>query len=296
MKKTENNEIVIIDLENEQDGLADVEVSPKKTSSKAARIFDFIIPIVTGIVLVCGGLYLYNTNSEYRDAVNEYDDIQKIAISVETWAGGSDEESGPLETFRNLHIDFDKLAEINPDIVGWIFIPTLDNVNYPVLKSDDNEYYLKHTFEKEVNSSGAIFMDSQSFTDMADYNTFIYGHNMKNGSMFGQLKRFAKEEGLVDIDPYVFYYTKDHAYKYRIFAYYTTKNGSFTYNNPCTEEQYENYAAMISGVNEYEAGKSIGLSEHPNILTLSTCAGARTVKRTIVQAVLVDDYEISNTK
>lgn len=270
----------------------------KSAKSKVLRVLDFVIPIVTVIIIACCCVYIFTVKKEYRAAQNEYDELAQIAADdvtedvVEAEPVES-EPSKPTETFRNLHIDFDKLSKINPEVVGWVFIPTLDKVNYPVVQTKDNEYYTKHTFEDEQNGSGAIFMDSMSNAALNDYNTFIYGHNMKNNTMFGQLKRFLKEDGLFEIDPYIFYYTKRHAYKFKIFAYYTTVNGSKVYSNPYDEEQYENYIEYIQTLNQYENGINTDFSSHPKIITLSTCTGAHTKQRTIIQGILVDDYEIA---
>ncbi|MFR3321064.1 MAG: sortase domain-bontaining protein [Lachnospiraceae bacterium] len=77
---------------------------------------------------------------------------------------------------------------MNSDIVGWLRIRALD-ISYPVVQGKDNDYYLHRTFEKTDNFAGCLFVNSYNMGDFTDQNTIIYGHNMKNGSMFGKLSR-----------------------------------------------------------------------------------------------------------
>ena len=113
-------------------------------------------------------------------------------------------------------------------MVGWIYIPVLE-LSYPEVQGEDNTHYLHYTYEGTANSCGSIFLDSETAADMSDRNSFVYGHNMRNGSMFGSLKKFRKDPYLAESNPYIYYYTEDHAYKYKIFAYYITQVGSKTY-------------------------------------------------------------------
>ena len=87
-----------------------------------------------------------------------------------------------------LTMDMDKLQSINPDVVGWIMIPDTE-ISYPLLQSKDNDYYLKHAWDNQENSCGSIFYDYRS--SPSDWNAVIYGHNMKNGSMFANLHNYS---------------------------------------------------------------------------------------------------------
>ncbi len=89
-------------------------------------------------------------------------------------------------------IDFTQLLSVNSDIVGWLRIRALD-ISYPVVQGKDNDYYLHRTFEKTDNFAGCLFVNSYNMGDFTDQNTIIYGHNMKNGSMFGKLKNFVND-------------------------------------------------------------------------------------------------------
>ena len=128
------------------------------------------------------------------------------------------------EKFAN-SIDWDILSSINKDIIGWIEIPNT-NINYPILK-DKDLYYLNHTFEKKYNPNGSIFIYNQDFAKEKEI--FIYGHNMKNGTMFAGLSGFMNKD-FFQKNSKIYIYTKDAIYQGNIFAIYS-KNEDEENNN-----------------------------------------------------------------
>ena len=172
--------------------------------------------------------------------------------------------------FPDIQVDFAALEGINGDFLGWLYIPALE-VEYPVVQGADNDYYINHTFENKINRAGAIFMDAQASPDLSDYNTVIYGHNMRNRSMFGSLKLFIQDEELCKSNPYFYLYTPDAVYRYLIASYYVTREGSQTYTLPGTAEQYEKYRTYMLHSTPYRS--EIELPAQGNIVTLSTCYG-----------------------
>lgn len=92
-------------------------------------------------------------------------------------------------------VDFKALKKINPDIVAWIRIPDT-SIDYPVVQGNDDSYYLTHTFKKTEHVAGAIFLDSDNNADFSDDKNIIYGHNMKDGSMFRGLRNFLGDKFL----------------------------------------------------------------------------------------------------
>ncbi|MDO4510174.1 MAG: class B sortase, partial [Lachnospiraceae bacterium] len=219
---------------------------------KILKILDFLIPIVSVAVILAAGIYLYRVNRERSIADEEYAAIEEAAgvselpESMDIEETSEDEEivDEYKQTFFNIHVNFDALKNINEDVIGWIYIPSI-GLSYPVLKGEDNNYYLHHTMEGTANSSGSIFMDAESDSDMRGFNTFFYGHAMKNGTMFGSLKEFLKNPETIDNNPYIYYFTEDHAYKYRIIATYITHQGSNTYMISETKEQFYNYMQKV---------------------------------------------------
>lgn len=269
-----------------------------KSKSKLMKILDVLVPVVCLVVVLSAGYYLYSVNHEYDVAVDEYKSLEQVAgieeypvdMDVETTVSDDTPEYDPYHvTFRNLNIDFETLAQINKDICGWLYVPSLQ-LSYPIVQGQDNDYYLKHTYEGVKNSSGSIFIDSENKNDFSEPNTFIYGHNMKNDSMFGLLKELITHQQWIDSNPEVYIYTKNHAFKYKIFACYQTNNGSFTYYLSENDEQLQNYLEKVQQANLYVNGKSINLKDKKQIITMSTCAGVNTSQRTIVHAYLFDEY------
>ena len=310
----------------------------KNGKESILKILDYLIPIVCIVAIAGASLYLFSVYKERNIADSEYDVIEKAAgitelpQNMETEITDEEQEDDMDEyrqTFLNLHIDFNALEEINSDVIGWLYIPTLQ-LSYPVLQGTDNDYYLHHTMEGTENSSGSVFLDAESNKNMEEFNTFFYGHAMKNDTMFGSLRELLKHHELIDTNPYIYYYTKEHAYKYRMIAAYITRQGSDTYVIPETREQFYNYMQKVSQWNTYKNGlepiaydKNYGnvdwdeLTEEElenidelltfsnmyklgtgeevaidNIITLSTCSGSGTGQRKIVQAYLFDDYKI----
>lgn len=184
-------------------------------------------------------------------------------------------------------IDFKRLKEVNEDIIGWIRVNATD-ISYPIAKSTDNDFYLHRTFEKEENFAGCIFMEYQNESDFSDKNTIIYGHNMKNGSMFGTLRKFY-EEGVYESAPYFWIYTPDEIYRYDIFSCSEVGVTSKTYLITFTEEEFAEY---IDNAFEQSVvdGTDIQVSADDKIVTLSTCTGNEAT-RFVVQGKLAKIYK-----
>ncbi len=227
----------------------------------------------------------YQALDEYMEAVPE-ETVQEVQIQT-------DEEKAQQGTntvyYPKLQIDYDALVSVNAEFVGVIYIPVLD-IKYPMAQTDDNSKYLHTTFEGTVNSSGCIFLDTSASCDFSDWNTFVFGHNMKNGTMFGSLKQFLKDETLCDQDPYIYIYQKDQVLVYRIFAYYTIPVQDDVYDDFIGDGGYDAYVTDAKAHSLYrpdETDTAIDWNSRPNLLTLSTCYATGHVKNFVVQAALV---------
>lgn len=108
-----------------------------------------------------------------------------------------------------------ELKQQNQNVIGWIVFDTL-KISYPVMKAEDNQYYLKYTFSEKKNKAGSIFMDVGDTEDFTDYHSIIYGHNM-NGTMFGRLKQYYDED-FYEGNEFFTIYTENQAYRYEIFS------------------------------------------------------------------------------
>jgi sortase B len=116
---------------------------------------------------------------------------------------------------------------------------------------------------------------------------------MRNGSMFGSLKRVRNEEGIILNDPYFYYYTPTMAYKCHVFSYYLESASGKTYNCPTDNRTYDEYMDYILSKNEYAEGpESVDLSHRPKVITLSTCSGFHSGRRTVIHGIIEDTYKI----
>jgi sortase B len=186
-------------------------------------------------------------------------------------------------------IDFDALQQTNEDIYAWVTVPGTD-VDYPVLQhSTDDSFYLEHDAAKESSVAGAIYSEQKNAKDFSDPNTVLYGHNMRNGSMFASLHRFEDRE-FFDENREILVYTPEHIYHYEIFAAYTYDNrhllNSFDFDDPDVFRDYLEEVYSIRAMNAFFLEDPIVTNED-KILTLSTCNG-NSEARYLVQGVLVE--------
>lgn len=182
---------------------------------------------------------------------------------------------------------FGKLKELNADAVGWIAFND-QFVNYPIVQTGDNSYYLNHSFKGKDNQIGCIFMDCRN-ESFEDRNVVLYGHNMLNRTMFGSLKdvfqeEFWKEEGrdliwIVD--------TENYLRTYKIFSYYIIEEEEYYITTAFKDDaDYAEFLDVVKARSFRELDAAVTADDH--ILTLSTCAGtAGTGRRRVVHAKLV---------
>lgn len=115
-----------------------------------------------------------------------------------------------------IEVDWESLKAINSDIVAWVYVEDVD-ISYPVVHTTDDDYYLHRTFEKKDNFAGSIFVEYKNSGAFSDPNTIVYGHNMKNGSMFGSLSDVESKETYKE-HPWFWILTPDGNYRYRMFS------------------------------------------------------------------------------
>ena len=268
-----------------------------------------VIIVIASLAALTAAFMIFKTARDYKAASDEYDSLRQYASeevnATETAEKVSDikpieleeaEERKELksnenrEDFPEMEVDFKALREKNPDTVGWLYVGSC-GISYPILQGEDNDYYMNHTFEGTVNSSGAIIMDYRDDKYLKDWNTFIYGHNMKNGSMFGSLKKLLKDETLYDSDPYIYIYLPGYIYRYKIFSYYKDKPDSKMYWTADTLQEYRQYIRDALSLSVRDLG--VETSEENNMVTLVTCSGSGAGKmRFFVHGEFIDRYKI----
>ena len=167
-------------------------------------------------------------------------------------------------------VDFDALKKTNADVVGWLYIPN-STISYPLLQGEDNEQYLHQTYDGTSSILGSIFMDFRNQADLSDDHTIIYGHNMKNGSMFGTLKKY-NDPAFYREHRNIYILTENGTYRYRVFSYHVADATGKVYTVHFDDTYtYEDYLALIMG-SSYVSSK-LSVTPKDRIITLSTCTG-----------------------
>jgi len=201
-------------------------------------------------------------------------------------------EDDPNAWYHDIDVDFAGLKEQNKDIVGWIYFEDEESISYPLLYSGD-DYYLRRNYLKEEETAGSIYIDGNNSPDLDDAHTLIYGHNMRNLSMFGKLRYYKTEEDYLKTHRYFQLITESGIYRYEIFAYKdvsTLTGGIYTtwkYVDDDFKEFVENTICQGSYVDA-----DIDIEDETHIVTLSTCSYDSDVRFT-VSAVRVDEHEWS---
>lgn len=261
----------------------------KQPEQKKKRKSDVLLTIalIVAIAVFCYAAFnLYHIYTEYKKGTDEYNQIEEMAVTERD--ADSAEVAGPNAQLKPpIEVDFDKLKSVNEDVVGWIYVDALPDISYPIVKGKDNQTYLHQTYEKNYNFAGTIFVDYENSGDFSDCNTLVYGHNMKNGSMFGHLKKFREDDKLYKQDKYFWILTPERNYRYEIITAYTTGVNSDTYTlfkGP--GEEFEKYLETIKGYSEIKTDDT-DLTIKDRIVTLSTCTGNEST-RFVVQGKRVD--------
>ena len=259
---------------------------PEQKKKKKSDVLLTIALIVAIAVFCYAAFNLYHIYTEYKKGTDEYNQIEEMAVTERD--ADSAEVAGPNAQLKPpIEVDFDKLKSVNEDVVGWIYVDALPDISYPIVKGKDNQTYLHQTYEKNYNFAGTIFVDYENSGDFSDCNTLVYGHNMKNGSMFGHLKKFREDDKLYKQDKYFWILTPERNYRYEILTAYTTGVNSDTYTlfkGP--GEEFEKYLETIKGYSEIQTDDT-DLTIKDRIVTLSTCTGNEST-RFVVQGKRVD--------
>ena len=166
-----------------------------------------------------------------------------------------------------IQVDFDKLLASHRDIVAWIWCADTE-ISYPVVQSGDNEYYLRRLLDGTYNRSGTIFADYRNSPDFSDWNTLIYGHNMKNATMFGTLPQYREPE-YYEAHPEWWLLTPGQDYRIELVAGYTTRSDAVVYSLTQTWEERDILLAAAKKLSDFQADVEIGPED--KLVTLSTC-------------------------
>lgn len=243
-------------------------------ANRAKKVVLDILLIIFSITFIVSAYLLYKELAVYHQGTSEYSSLVEEIVK----------EEDPNNPSRRV-IDFAELKRKNPDTIGWLYIPDT-KIDYPVVQAEDNDKYLHTLFTGETNKAGAIFMDFRNNDPFMDENTLIYGHNMRNASMFHDL-RYYVEQDFYNNHKVAYFYTEEGAYKLNIFSAYTTH----------ADNLYSDVhlgAAPVETLRKLAASSKIKAdftpAEDSRIVSLSTCAYDYNDARYVLHAVVERAY------
>ncbi len=257
----------------------------------------FRVVFIIALVALLGSVgYIGFTYIGYAKDAKVYDEAAEQYVTVmdtDTWLDairglipGMEKIAEGVQVSEDevVYIDFTELSEKYPDVVGWIYCPGTV-INYPVLQTDNNDYYLHHNYLGDYTAAGSIFVECANDLDFVDSNTIIYGHHMKDGSMFAGLSKWTNQE-YFDEHPKMYLFTKDVTYEVELFSAYATEATSDSYCailSPC--EEMDEYLRRVSKRSRVKS--DVELDGDAQYIMLSTCAYMFENARSVVHGKLV---------
>lgn len=235
----------------------------------------FLTKVLAAVLLgvfVYSGWQVAEICGEYAEAEARYADLEQYVTAAPPSVPSpvpevKEEEEIPLPEERP-QVDFEALRQINPDIVGWLTIEGT-RIHYPVVQGEDNNFYLNHQFDGSYNGAGCLFLDAENDADFQGSHQIVYGHYMKNQSMFYDLGSY-KRQDFFDAHPTGWLITPSETYRLRFFAGYVSNTEGDAWKTEFSEEEFGQWL-------ERRREKSVFSSDtvpapDSRVLTLSTCS------------------------
>ena len=238
--------------------------------SNKKKIFFIIMIAIFSIGLVYGSYKVLTWKKDNNEVTEIKEELEEL-IDVEV-----------VEEEPTYSVNFQELKKKNSDTVAYLKVNNT-KIDYVVVKSKDNSYYLTHNFNKKYNIAGWVFADYHNKFDGTDKNIVVFGHNMKSGSMFGTLKWVFKKDWLSNKDNrYITFITEDGEHVYEVFSIYTVKAEMY-YMNTIFKDNDEFYKFLTKVNKRSTHNFGVELSKEDSILTLSTCSSGSSY-RTVLHA------------
>jgi sortase B len=248
---------------------------------KERKRFSWRVIAAIALILVIG-ISGYNALSVFLDlrrSDDEYAALRKLSVAADRKADGVDSAASGRGAFMvasaapaagltapEKQVDFDELRKLNGDTVAWIYSEGTP-IDYPVVLGEDNAFYLNHTFSGRSGAAGTIFMDYDNQGDFSDANTAIYGHHMRNGSMFASLDKYRKQS-YYDKHPVIYLYTPSGNYAIELFSAYV-RDASLLPHDFDSPEDFLAYAEKVKSLSDFRSDVTVGAGDR--IVTLVTC-------------------------
>ena len=239
---------------------------------KKSRIFD-IITIVFLLVFIVSSVNVLIITYNYRKSNSTYNDLQESFVTTDNvYYNPTDlEDDTPTlipELSVPIAVDFSSLLKENEDIVGWIYCPNTP-INYPVVQGEDNDEYLRRGLDKKYLFSGTIFVDYRNTQIGEDINYLIYGHNMKNDTMFSTLTKYKNQEYFENHEK-IYYLTPEKNYFIQLHAGVVVNSDDKIYDTSLSKSEFREYLRQLREKSEFHSG--LPIRDDDIVVTLSTCS------------------------
>lgn len=261
---------------------------------KKKSVIQILTVLLTAVLVVSGGrvawkLLDYHRSGQSYSAAAETAGLPKRIetpqAAVSPQDKSQDDPPEPSWTEQLSALDLPALREINSEILGWIAIPDTE-LSYPLLQAPNNSYYLNHLWNHQRNSAGSIYLECKSAWDFSDFNTIIYGHRMRDTSMFGTLPLY-KDQDFFQAHPSVYISDENGVRQYDIFAACEVGVREIIYRLDIDQpDEIQRLIQFSLDHSVIQTGVTPGVDDH--IITLSTCTERGHATRWVVQAVLRD--------
>ncbi len=273
-------------------------------ASRAARAKKFFLTL---LLLVCLGVFVYAgyqlfligreyiaARVLYKGVTSSYTTMTDVTAEAEEAEDAEADETEPVEEtpadelpdwFRMLSVDFPALQGYNADAAAWLYLEGSDIINYPVMFSGNNSAYLRTSIDKKYALAGSIFLDGSNTPDFTDAHSLVYGHQMRDGSMFGTLQKYKEDENYYPEHMYFQIRTPEKAYRFQIFSYYdvSASNPVYTIYRETGTEEYGAWVEKAMAASYRSTGVTV--TNMDRVVTLSTCSDDN--DRFVVHGVLV---------
>ena len=265
----------------------------KKYKLNKLKLLRLIIFFILFITFIISAKYVITWIKDNKTNKRQLTSIQKKVIIDEIDEGTAIyedvDQNDPYWDFIKMNlinVDFKYLIKQNSDTVGWIQVNGT-NINYPFVQASDNEYYLNHSFDKSWNMAGWLFLDYRNKKEEYDKNTIIYGHGMKNKTMFGSLRNILNNDWVKNTDNYVVKISTEYENTlWQVFSVYKIITTNDYIETKFDDEEFEKFINMLLERSAYNFNTTVNAND--KILTLSTCYNSN--EKVVLHAKLIKKY------